>query len=129
MNRTRRFHGPDRSSISLPWIHILLTLADGERHGYAIMREVEERTEGEVTLWPATLYGAIKRMTTAGLVEAAPGDVAGSAVSAADTGSRRRRSYRITDLGRRVLGEETARLSQIVDLAREKKVFPSSGGA
>ena len=114
--------------MSLPWIHILLTLADGARHGYAIMREVEERTGGEVTLWPATLYGAIKRMTAAGLVEAAPGDAAATA-SSTDTSSTRRRSYRITHLGRRVLGEETARLSQIVDLAREKKVFPSSGRA
>jgi DNA-binding PadR family transcriptional regulator len=121
MNRKRRFKGSDRSAVSLPWIHILLTLADGDRHGYAVMREVEDRTGGEVTLWPATLYGAIRRMTEAGLVDAVSED--------SDSPGKRRRYYRITDLGRQVLAEETGRLAHIVELARAKNVLPSSGSA
>ena len=79
-------------------MYILLALADQERHGYGIMREVEERTGGKVTIWPATLYGAIKRMLAAGLIEAA------TAPERPDPG-------------------ETARLAQIVELAREKQVL------
>ena len=52
------------------WFHILLTLAEGPRHGYAIMQEVADRTGGKVRLWPATLYGSIHRLEQAGLLEA-----------------------------------------------------------
>ena len=98
-------------------LHILLALADGERHGYGIMREVEDRTGGEVRLGPGTLYGAIKRMLADGLVE--------------ESGERpdpkmddqRRRYYRITDLGRRVAGAEAERLAGLVNTAREKKLL------
>ena len=109
--------------MSLPWVYILLALADGERHGYGIMREVEERTGGKVNIWPATLYGAIKRMLAAGLIEAAPPPER----SDPDTDDQRRRYYRLADRGREVLAGETARLAQIVELAREKQVLGTPG--
>ena len=74
--------------------HILLSLADADRHGYAIMQEVEERTMGAVRLGPGTLYGAIRRLRTDGLIEELEGD--GSA------GDERRRYYHLTGLGRKV---------------------------
>ena len=103
--------------MSLPWVYILLALADGERHGYGIMREVEERTDGKVNIWPATLYGAIKRMLAAGLIEAAPER------PDPELDDQRRRYYSLSDKGREVLAGETARLAQIVELAKEKDVL------
>ena len=119
IKRPRSFTDEASSPLSLPWVYILLALADGERHGYGIMREVEARTGGQVNLWPATLYGAIKRMLAAGLIEQAS-DHADPA--AADT---RRKYYRLAERGRQVLANETARLAQIVEMAREKDVLQS----
>ena len=96
---------------------VMPALADGESHGYGIMREVEERTNGKVTIWPATLYGAIKRMLAAELIEVAPER------PDPDMDDQRRRYYRLSDKGREVLAGETARLAQIVELAREKDVL------
>ena len=100
-----------------------MALADGERHGYGIMREVQDRTDGKVTIWPATLYGAIKRMLAAGLIEAAPER------PDPELDDQRRRYYHLTDKGREVLAGETARLAQIVELAREKQVLGTPGAA
>jgi len=96
--------------------HILLAVADQERHGYAIMQEVERITEGAVRMGPGTLYGTIKRMSAAGLIEEMderpdPKD-----------DDERRRYYRATPLGRRVLEEETARMASLVAAARAKRV-------
>ncbi|MGD8329779.1 MAG: PadR family transcriptional regulator [Acidobacteriota bacterium] len=105
----------DPTPLSLPWIYILLALADGARHGYGIMREVEERTDGEVTIWPATLYGAIKRMLAAGLIEESP--------DRPDEGDDQRRNYyRLTEAGREVLTVETGRLARLLRIAEEKQV-------
>jgi len=96
--------------------HILLAVADQERHGYAIMQEVERITDGAVRMGPGTLYGTIKRMSAAGLIEEIderpdPKDY-----------DERRRYYRATPLGRRVLEEETARMASLVATARAKRV-------
>lgn len=115
MNKPRRSKDDDRSPLSLPWIYILLSLADGPRHGYGIMREVEARTDGEVNIWPATLYGAIKRMLAAGLIEDAPDGVA-------EGDDARRSYYRLTGHGRAVLMQETARLARLLRIAEEKEV-------
>jgi DNA-binding PadR family transcriptional regulator len=98
-------------------LHILLALADKERHGYGIMKEVEERTGGEVRLGPGTLYGAIKRMLADGLVE--------ESVERPDPelDDQRRRYYRITGFGRRVVGAEIERLARLVSAARAKNVI------
>ena len=96
--------------------HILLAVADQERHGYAIMQEVERITDGAVRMGPGTLYGTIKRMLAAGLIEEMeerpdPSD-----------DDERRRYYRATPLGRSVLEEETARMASLVAAARAKRV-------
>src|SRR5271154_1829742 len=90
------------------WFHILLALAGGGQHGYGIMQEVLERTGGKVRLWPATLYGSIKRMTEADLIEGSDDR------PAPELDDARRRYYRMTALGRRVLDAECERLQDLV---------------
>ncbi len=108
-------------------LHILLALADDERHGYGIMREVEERTGGETRLGPGTLYGSIKRMIGDGLIEESDERPDPS------MDDQRRRYYRITDFGRRVAGAEAERLQGLVSAARAKKIsfgaHPLPGGS
>lgn len=101
--------------------HIMLSLAGGEKHGYAIMREVEEMTDGHLTMGPGTLYGSIKRMLGAGLVEETdppPDD---------EDGSERRRYYRLTGLGETVLSAEVARLDAMVRAAAARRVAWNPG--
>jgi DNA-binding PadR family transcriptional regulator len=97
--------------------NILLALADGEKHGYGIMREVDANTSGQVLMGPGTLYGSIKRMLHADLIEESDDRV--------DPGmdSQRRRYYRLTGLGRRVLQMEAERLASQVLVARAKNVL------
>lgn len=96
------------------WFHILLSLADQEQHGYGIMQEVLDRTGGKVRLWPATLYGTLKRLIEADLIEESSGRQA-----AGD--DERRRNYRLTRLGRRVLAAESQRLEELVRVIRSKR--------
>jgi DNA-binding PadR family transcriptional regulator len=96
--------------------HILLALADGERHGYAIMQEVERLTGGSARMGPGTLYGTINRLLAAGLVEETPGPARGAAED------ERRRYYALTRLGAEVLEAETARLATLLEAARSKRV-------
>ena len=97
--------------------HILLALADGERHGYGIMQEVLARSGGKVRLGPGTLYGAIKRMLAAGLIE----ESAKRPVAKHDD-QRRRCYYRLTRLGRAVAAEEAERLAALVRVAEAKRL-------
>ena len=103
--------------------HILLALADRERHGYAIMHEVEETTEGRVAMGPGTLYGSVKRLLRAGLIEESD-ERPDPAID-----DRRRRYYRLTDLGRRVAVAEAARLEEAVADARAKRLLPGLEGS
>jgi DNA-binding PadR family transcriptional regulator len=96
--------------------HILLALADQDRHGYAIMQEVERLTDGAARMGPGTLYGTIKRMIAAGLLEEADQ----RPDPALD--DERRRYYRGTALGRAVLEAETRRMAGLVSAARAKRV-------
>lgn len=96
---------------------ILLALVDGERHGYAIMKDVSTRTEGAVRLGPGTLYGALKRLLEAGLVEE------GSERADPELGDDRRRYYRLTNFGLRVARLEARRLDAMVRAARQKKLI------
>ena len=98
--------------------HILLALADRERHGYHIMREVDERTGGNVKLGPGTLYGSIKRMMADGLIEEL------EERPDPELDDERRRYYRLTDFGFRVATAEAQRLEQMVRSARAKKLLP-----
>ena len=96
---------------------ILLALADSERHGYAIMREVADRSAGAVKLGPGTLYGTLKRLLDEGLV-AESDERADPALD-----DERRRYYRITDLGLTQLTAEARRLQALVRSAMQKKLI------
>jgi len=98
-------------------LHILMTLADGERHGYAIAQEIQDATEGQIRMGPGTLYGSIQRMLTASLIEEVPQR------RRASDDDERRRYYRMTPLGRRALELELQRLSRVVRLARTKRLL------
>ena len=99
------------------WFHVLLSLADQEQHGYGIMQEVLDRTGGKVRLWPATLYGTIKRLTDADLIEES------DARPEPDQDDARRRYYRLTPFGRRVLAAESERLQDLVRVIRSKRAL------
>jgi DNA-binding PadR family transcriptional regulator len=97
------------------WFHILLSLAGDEQHGYGIMQEVSQRTGGKVRLWPATLYGTIKRLIEAELIEES------DERPAPELDDARRRYYRLTRLGKRVLDAETERLEELVRIVQIKR--------
>jgi DNA-binding PadR family transcriptional regulator len=97
------------------WFHIMLSLAGEEQHGYGIMQEVLNRTTGKVRLWPATLYGSIKRLIEAGLIEES------DERPAPELDDARRRYYRLTTLGKRVLDAECERLQELVRTIRVKQ--------
>jgi DNA-binding PadR family transcriptional regulator len=94
-----------------------MALADGEKHGYWIMKDVEEQTGGKIKLGPGTLYGSIKRMLIAGLIMEAD-ERPDPALD-----DQRRRYYRLSGLGQEVLGTESRRLEQAVNIARHKQVL------
>ena len=97
--------------------NILLALADGEKHGYAIMLEVEQNTDSKVKMGPGTLYGSIKRMLAAGLIEES------DERPDPELDDERRRYYQLSGLGQRVLTAEAERLSRQVSVARLKHVL------
>src|SRR5215471_5115449 len=97
------------------WFHILLSLVGAEQHGYGIMQEVLERTNGAVRIWPATLYGTLQRLIADGLIE----ESAERPVEELD--DARRRYYRLTRLGRKVLELECARLQEMIRMMRKKR--------
>lgn len=105
------------------WFQILLSLADQRLHGLAITKDVLDRTGGRMSLWPAMLYGALKRMADNGLVEEveAPADFTG-------TGGKPR-FYAMTPAGRRACAAEANRLAAFVEVARGKKLIkPARAG-
>jgi DNA-binding PadR family transcriptional regulator len=92
--------------------HVLLALADGPKHGYLILKEVEERTTGEVRLSTGTLYGLVKRFLDDELIVELPAD------------NERRRPYKLTALGRDVAAAEAQRLQRLVSAARAVRLLP-----
>jgi len=97
--------------------HILLALADRDRHGYGIMQQVAEQTGGSVRLGPGTLYGSIKTLLEARLIEElddGPGET---------PGAERRRYYRLTGAGRKLAVAEADRLAGLLRVARSKRIF------
>ena len=96
-------------------LHILLALASGDKHGYAIMSEVEVLTEGSVTMGPGTLYGTVKRMLKPGLIEET------DERPDPELDDERRRYYRLTGLGARVLDAEIARMEQLARAAQLRR--------
>ncbi len=113
----RKTSEPDPESLlPLPYafFHILVALAEGERHGYAVMQDVAERTGGKLKLSPGTLYGAIRRLLELNLIMEVAGD-------------DRRRFYRLTRFGEKVAQAEAARLAGLVDDARARGWLPERG--
>jgi DNA-binding PadR family transcriptional regulator len=117
--RTRHTPEPDDFLPLRPVeLEILVTLAAGERHGYAIIQETDARTDGSLRLETGTLYRALHRLVKAGLAKPTARRAAG------DSEDERRRYYAITDLGRRVAAAEAARLSRLVAAARAANLLP-----
>jgi DNA-binding PadR family transcriptional regulator len=104
--------------LPLATFHILLALADDDRHGYAVLQEVARRTGGEVKLSAGTLYRSIQRMLEDGLI------VESRERPAPEEDDERRRYYRITPFGSAVARAEAARLSALVRMARAKGLAP-----
>jgi DNA-binding PadR family transcriptional regulator len=105
-------------NLPVPALHILLAVADRERHGYAIMQDIAARTGGRVRLGPGTLYGSIKRLLADGLIEERDARDPDADV--------RRRYYRITRQGRRVAAEESSRLAALLRHARAVGLLPGT---
>ena len=97
------------------WFHVLLSLAGQEQHGYGIMQEVLDRTSGKVRLWPATLYGTLNKLIEEDLIAES------AHRPAADLDDARRRYYRLTPFGRRVLNAECRRLEDLVSVIHTKR--------
>ena len=110
-------HEEQQLPLTPAMFHVLLTLADEEMHGYAILKEVERRTEGKVRLSAGTLYGIIRRLNEEGwIVESNKRPTAG-------LDDERLRYYRLTELGRHVAVGEARRLEELLEMARSKKLF------
>ena len=102
-----------RKPISQPVTYILLALADGDRHGYAIKQEVDRLTDGAIRLGPSTLYEAIQRLLESGLIAEAD-----ASSDPANGQEAQRRYYRLTDRGWTALRQEVEQLGRLVDYAR-----------
>ena len=117
--------GPRRTPADLlpltaPSFHVLVALADGEKHGYAILKDVKRRSDGRVTLTAGTLYGVIRRLLADGLI------VESDERPDPSLDDERRRYYRLTPFGRNVAAAEADRLAAMVDMARAKKLIRST---
>jgi DNA-binding PadR family transcriptional regulator len=109
-------------SLKTQWFHIMLSLAAGEQHGYGIMQDVLDRTTGKVRLWPATLYGSLKRLIEADLIEES------KKRPAPEEDDARRRYYRLTTLGKRVLDAECDRLQDLVRAIQTTRAVATQRG-
>jgi DNA-binding PadR family transcriptional regulator len=114
-----------RDFLPLPsaWFHVLLVLAEGEKHGYGIMREVEQISDGTVRMGPGTLYGTLKKLLEIGLV-----DESGERPDP-QMDDQRRRYYRITGLGERVAAAEVHRLATMIERSTLRRLTPRFGPA
>jgi PadR family transcriptional regulator PadR len=114
---------PNDDALKPQWFQILLALAGGPLHGTAIMEEVLERTDGDMKLWPATLYGSLRDLEERGWIRetGAPEDGPGE--------GGRRRFYEVTEGGREVLAAEAERLARYLEVARDRDVLgPARSG-
>src|SRR5271163_1429517 len=104
--------------LPLPVLHMLLTLTEGERHGYALKRAILQRTEGKLNLGSGALYGSINKMLEQGLIEES------AERPDAHLDDERRRYYRLSALGQRVVEAETMRLRELVRMAEARLALP-----
>jgi DNA-binding PadR family transcriptional regulator len=103
--------------------HVLLALVEGERHGYAIMQEVDESTQGQINMGPGTLYGTIKRLLEAQLIEES------DRRPDPELDDERRRYYRLSGLGQQVVKAEALRYEQLAKLAHRKRLLGQTAKA
>ena len=99
--------------------YILLALAGGEKHGYEIMKQVKQDSQGQVKMGTGTLYGSLKRMLADGLIEEA------GEKPDPTRADERRRYYRMTELGRRAFAVELQRYAQVVSIAGQRRLLPN----
>jgi DNA-binding PadR family transcriptional regulator len=104
-------------------LHVLLAIADGPRHGYSIMQEVAQRTDGQVRLWPAALYALLRELEKTGFI------VESDDRPAAEKDDERRRYIALTPLGKRVLDAEVRRLEAIIQQARSTRALRKAARA
>ena len=112
---TEKRNAAEHIPLTAPEFHVLATLAEGPKHGYLIMKDVAERTEGQVELSTGTLYGIVKRLARNGWIAETRHEI--------NVGGRRRRSYRLTGFGREVAKAEAERLRRVVLLARDYRLL------
>jgi DNA-binding PadR family transcriptional regulator len=117
---TKRRNPDECLPLTPAMFEVLIALADGEKHGYAVLKEVERRTEGNVTLSPGTLYAIIRRFVSDGIV--AESDERPDAA----LDDERRRYYRLTDFGRSVAYAEARRMETALGMARAKSLIPKA---
>jgi DNA-binding PadR family transcriptional regulator len=101
--------------------HILLALSDGPKHGYGIMQEADRISQGKIKMGPGTLYGTIKRMLRDHLIEEVDEQ------PPSESGDERRRYYRLTQTGRKILSVEAERLASLMQVVREKVPLRKNG--
>ncbi len=106
----------DRTPLTPAVFYILFSLATGEKHGYEIMKQVKQDTQGKITMGNGTLYGSIKRLLADGLIEDAGEQI--------DPDKERRKYYRLTAHGRQVLGAEMQRYVETVRLMQARQLIP-----
>ena len=116
MSTTRAKPG-EMPPLSPAVFHVLLALADGERHGYAIMQEVAESTGGRIKMGPGTLYGTIKRLLEARMIEES------DERPDPELDDERRRYYRLTGLGEQAVRAEALRYAEMAEVARRKRLI------
>lgn len=108
----------ERVALTPAMFQVLLALGDGEKHGYAILKDVEQQTAGEVRLSTGTLYAIIKRLLAEGIIEECRNR------PPAEEDDQRRRYYRLTGEGRAVTVAEAARMEKLIATARQKHLLP-----
>ena len=115
---TRRRVPDELLPLTPPMFEVLIALADGEKHGYAILKEVVRRTDGRISLSPGTLYAIVRRFVSDGVIA----ESAERPDPALD--DERRRYYRLTDFGRNVAVAEARRMETALGMARAKSLIP-----
>jgi DNA-binding PadR family transcriptional regulator len=113
----------DKIALTPAMFQVLLALGDGEKHGYAILKDVEQQTSGDVKLSTGTLYAIMKRMLAEGIIEECRNR------PPAEEDDQRRRYYRLTPQGRDVTVAEAFRMEKLIRTAREKRLLPEFGTA
>jgi DNA-binding PadR family transcriptional regulator len=117
MTRANEEISASQMPVTSAMFNVLLALVDGEKHGYAILKEVTEQTQGEVRLSTGTLYGIIKRLLAEGLIAES------RTRPAAEMDDSRRRYYRVTQTGRELAAAEAVRMEKLIARARAKRLI------